>query len=452
MGMVTPVGYGWRENWSNVVNGVCGVERVDPNSFGTDWNLDWDFNTWPVQIAARIKGFKRAKYFRDSAKDLGRGRPFAAQLSIETGGMALEDADLITTATVEANLQGEKSLFKQVTGLRNLRPEGLYVALGSTLGCAMEIPRYTHALDQLDWTKSRGLGGFAAVDMIPDTAASAVSMTYSARGGYGLFATACSSGAKAIEEAILFLEHEKIDPEGARVAIAMGLECIITPVGLAAFISNTALTRDFNANPKAASRPFDRNRSGFVLSEGCSALIIESLQHARERRNRGANFQIYGIIRGFAETADAAQLTKPEGDQNKRCMEKALRVSQLQGPDINYVNAHATSTPDGDVKEVLAIHAAFNPNVMISSTKGQTGHMAGAGGNFEAAMAILATKEGHSAPPGINLDDPEIPANYVTKYDPSIPVELAASNSFAFGGHNLTVIAERYEEGNLTEV
>lgn len=442
IGMITPVGRNLSENWANITSGRCGVDRVSaPKDYP-----NWDLSSWPVQIASQVPDFNYTRYIREGVKELKKGRPRQAQLALEAGGMALQDSGLIRVSEPEQlRVDQEFSIEAlKVEGLVGVEPHEIGIAMGTTAGGALEAVRHAEDLRYPNWESK--FSPFAAVDAIPDTLASAVSMTFGTTGTYYVVGSACSSGANSIIRAIETLEnHAKIE-DGVRVMLAFGVECQITPVGMAAFIQNKALTRDFNYRPGEASRPFDSEASGFVMGEAGSALVIESLEHAEER---GA--KIYGVIDGFGETRDAGtSLTFPDGVGSRRAMKMALAVSGLSPSDIEYVNAHATST-NGDKEELRAILAVFGRDVLVSSTKGQTGHLVGAGGNVELAYCLQAFQEGNSVPPGINLINPVAEANFVTTYNPNRRVNVIASNSFAFGGHNVTLIVQRYDKTNLTE-
>jgi 3-oxoacyl-[acyl-carrier-protein] synthase II len=265
------------------------------------------------------------------------------------------------------------------------------------------------------------------------------SMYYGLRGPNVATCSACATSTHAIGEA-----WRTIKMGDAKVMFAGGSEACILPLGLGGFCAMRALSVR-NDEPQRASRPFDRDRDGFVMGEGAGVVVLEELEHAKARGAR-----IYAEIVGYGNTADAHHLTSPSpaGEGAARCMKMALRSAGLNPSDISYINAHGTSTPQGDVAETQAIKAVFGEHakkVAVSSTKGATGHMLGAAGAVEMALCVKAL-ETNIVPPTINLEnpDPECDLDYVPKTARQMEVNAVINNSFGFGGHNATIAAKKF--------
>jgi 3-oxoacyl-[acyl-carrier-protein] synthase II len=271
-------------------------------------------------------------------------------------------------------------------------------------------------------------------------AAGHVSIRYGAKGPNEATCTACTTSAHAIGDAYKIIQRCDAD-----VMIAGGSEAAITPMGVGGFAAMRALSTR-NDEPEKASRPWDRGRDGFVIGEGAGILILEELEHARKR-----DAQILGEIIGYGMSADAYHITQPaeHGEGGHRVMMNAIRDAKLQPSDIQYVNAHGTSTPIGDVLETKAIKSTFGEDtkVAVSSTKSMTGHLLGGAGGLEAGIVILALRD-QVLPPTINLENPEAECDldYVPNVARKFPLEIALSNSFGFGGTNGSLIFRRWNE------
>jgi 3-oxoacyl-[acyl-carrier-protein] synthase II len=280
---------------------------------------------------------------------------------------------------------------------------------------------------------------FTIAMMISNMASGLISMEFGLRGPNMAIVTACATANHSIGEAWRIIKFGDAD-----AFIAGGTEATISPLGMAGFASMRALSTR-NDEPEKASRPFDKDRDGFVMGEGAGILVIEELEHAKRR---GA--PIYCELVGYGLSADAYHMTAPlpEGEGASRCMQIALRHAKINPEEVDYINAHGTSTPIGDLCETKAIKHAFGQHaykVPISSTKSMTGHLLGAAGGVEIAACVLAIKHG-VIPPTANLDhpDPECDLDYVPKVARESKVRVAMSNSFGFGGHNATLIAKEF--------
>jgi 3-oxoacyl-[acyl-carrier-protein] synthase II len=276
--------------------------------------------------------------------------------------------------------------------------------------------------------------------MIANMPAGQTSITFGLQGPCVCVVTACATGTNAIGDAYRIIERGDAD-----VIVAGGSEAAVSPAAVAGFCSMKALST-MNDEPEKASRPFTLDRSGFVMGEGCGVVILESLEHAQAR-----NAYIYAEIAGYGSNADAFHITSPapEGIQAAKCMALAIKDAGLDVTDVDYINAHGTSTPLNDKNETLAIKALFGDHakkVAISSTKSMTGHLLGAAGGIEFIAAVLTITEG-IIPPTINYTqpDPELDLDYVPNKARKQEVNVAISNSFGFGGHNATVLAKRFK-------
>ena len=307
------------------------------------------------------------------------------------------------------------------------------VIVGSGIGGLNEIEA------QEDRLLNKGpdkVSPFTIPKLMLNAASGHISIKYGLRGPNHAVATACASATNAMGDACHAIQHGDTD-----VVVTGGSEAAITPIGVSGFANMKALSMR-NDNPAAASRPFDVDRDGFVLSEGAGILVFEEMEHAKAR---GA--KIYGEILGYGASADAGHITQPdpEGTGAARAMSNALKDAQLSPADIDYINAHGTSTPLGDKAETTAIKRVFEDSaykVNVSSTKSQLGHLLGASGGVELVISLLAIKH-QTAPPTINLDnqDPECDLNYTANTPQERSVERVLSNSFGFGGHNACIIA-----------
>jgi 3-oxoacyl-[acyl-carrier-protein] synthase II len=403
MGVVTPLGHNLDTFWSNLVAGRCGIEKIDA----------FDASAFDTQIAGQVKGFDPAPAF-PSPKEIRRTDRYS-QFGVYAAWSALKDSGLV--------LEQE-----------NLDEAG--VILGSGIG------GLATTTEQFDILQHRGPGRvspFTIPMLIGNMASGLVSMYFKLRGPNFATCSACATANHAIGEA-----WRTIKMGDAQIMFAGGSEAAVIPMGIAGFCAMKAMSTR-NDDPQRASRPFDRDRDGFVMGEGAGMLVLEELDHALKR---GA--KIYCEIAGYGNTADAHHLTAPSpgGEGAVRCMKMALKTGGLNLTDVSYINAHGTSTPQGDVCETQAIKTVFGEHarkLAVSSTKGATGHMLGAAGAVEMAVCALAIKHG-VVPPTINLQnpDPECDLDYVPNVAREIPVQAIVNNSFGFGGHNATIAARKF--------
>lgn len=401
LGLVTPVGGNVDESWSNILAGVSGVANIhsfDTSKFGT-------------RFSASVKEFDVSAYF--TTKEARKMDTFV-HFGIAAGMQAISDAGL--EAAAENGLDLER----------------VGVSIGSGIGGLPNIETQHKAL--LD-------GGPRKVSpfFVPSTIINMISGNLSIKFGYKgpnvCTVTACTTGTHNIGDAARFIEYGDAD-----VMIAGGAEMATCPLGLAGFGAARALSTR-NDDPQAASRPWDKDRDGFVLGDGAGVMVLEELEHARAR---GA--KIYGEVVGYGMSGDASHMTLPSenGEGAARCMKAALRNAGLDAADVDYINAHGTSTPAGDVAETQAIKTAIgshSQSVLVSSTKSMTGHLLGAAGGIEAVFSVLALRD-NTAPPTINLDNPGegCDLDFVANQKREKTLNVAMSNSFGFGGTNGTLI------------
>ncbi len=403
LGVVTPLGHQLDVFWNNIITGQCGIDTItafDPTLFDT-------------KIAGEVKNFDPLPAF-PSAKEVRRADRYS-QFGVYAGHQALLDSGL--------DLSQE-----------NLDEIGVF--LGSGIGGLATTTEQVKIL--LERGPSR-LSPFMIPMLISNMASGLFSMYNNLRGPNFATCSACATANHAIGEA-----WRTIKMGDAQVMFAGGAEATVVPVGIGGFCAMRAMSTR-NDDPKRASRPFDKDRDGFVMGEGAGMLVLEELEHAKKR---GA--KIYCEIAGYGNTADAHHLTAPSpgGEGAARCMKMALRSGGLNLEDISYINAHGTSTPQGDVCETQAIKTVFGEHakkLAVSSTKGATGHMLGAAGAVEMSICVLALKHG-IVPPTINYTtpDPECDLDYVPNTAREIPVNAIVNNSFGFGGHNSTISARKF--------
>jgi 3-oxoacyl-[acyl-carrier-protein] synthase II len=405
MGAITPLGNDVETFWRNVVAGRSGVGPITL----------FDASAMKTRIAAEVKGFDPEAWFgRKEARRMDR----YAQFALAATQQALQDARL-DPAHVDRERVG--------------------VILGTGIG---GIGALVQGVETLMTRGPDRISPFMVPMMLADTAPGLIAIAYGFRGPNMAVVTACASGTNAIGEAMHLIRRGDAD-----VVIAGGAEAAILPVAVAAFnVMGTISTR--NEEPERASRPFDRTRDGFVMGEGAGILILERLEHAQAR---GARF--YAEVVGYGTSADAYHITAPpeNGEGAALAMRRALADAGLSPRDIDYINAHGTSTPLNDRSETQAIKAVFGEaayDVPISSTKSMIGHLLGAAGAVEAIVCIRAVADG-VIPPTINYEnpDPECDLDYVPNVARHQPVRTAISNSFGFGGHNACLIFRRYEDG-----
>ncbi|NIA08319.1 MAG: beta-ketoacyl-ACP synthase II [Nitrospiraceae bacterium] len=402
-GLLCPVGIGVKDSWESIISGRSGIGPV----------TRFDTTGYASQIAGEIKGFEPADFM--PKKLIKRLDPFV-RLGLAAARMAVEDADLSIG-------KGEASEVGVITGCG--------------LGGLGTIEHYR------DVVVSRGpkrVSPFFIPMAIPNMASGQISIMYGAKGPNMVVCTACAAGSHAIGEAF-----KTIQRGAANVMICGGMESVITPLALSGFSSLKALSTR-NDEPEKASRPFDKNRDGFVIGEGAGILIIEELTHALKRGAR-----IRAEIVGYGLTGDAYHMTAPPEDGNggARCMAMALRDAGLSYRDVDYINAHGTSTFLNDLCETRAIKTVFRDKakkIPISSTKSMTGHLLGGAGGVEAVFCIKSIEDG-VIPPTINYEtpDPECDLDYCPNKARYQPVNVAMSNSFGFGGTNAVLIFRKYQ-------
>ncbi len=408
IGLVTPIGCDAQTTWASLLEGRSGIGPI----------TQFDTTDHPVTIAGEVSDFDPLKWIgRKDAKKMDRFIHFAIGASM----MALEDANLSVPVP---------------------DPDQTGVLLGVGLGGLRTIE---DAGEILRTRGPRRLSPFMLPRLISNLAPGQVSIMTGARGPNWSPVSACATGANAIGEATNMIREGRAD-----VVISGGTEATITPLGVAGFAAMRALSTR-NDDPQSASRPFDVDRDGFVAAEGAGVMILESLEYAQ---SRGAN--IYAEVVGYGQSSDAYHMTlpHPEGDGARRCMLHALADANLDPSQIKYINAHGTSTPAGDIAESAAIESVFGEyasQLWVSSTKSMTGHLLGAAGAVEAAVCALTIKHGR-VPPTINLDnqDPSCRLDYVAGTAREGDIEYALSNSFGFGGTNVSLILKTYREEELS--
>jgi 3-oxoacyl-[acyl-carrier-protein] synthase II len=403
IGLVSSVGIGTSENWKALLAGTSGVARI----------TRFDVSGFAAQIAAEVKGFDPLQFI--DKKDVKKMDVFI-QYAIAASQFAMDDSGLAITPANAASI-------------------GVYIASG--IGGFATIEREHEAL--LDGGP-RKISPFFIPSAIINLAAGQVSIRFGAKGPNLATCTACSASAHSVGESF-----EIIRRGDAEAMIAGGSEAAITPMSVGGFGRMQALSTR-NDDPARASRPFDKDRDGFIIGEGAGVLILEELDHARRRGAR-----IYAELVGYGASADAHHITAPseDGEGAIRVMQAAIKKAGISPDKVDYINAHGTSTPYNDRLETLAIKKCFGDHarhVVISSTKSMTGHLLGAAGGLEAGISALAVYD-QEVPPTINLDhpDPECDLDYVPHKSRKLTVDYALSNSFGFGGTNAALLFKRYE-------
>ena len=405
MGVITPVGNDLQSFWQNIKNGVSGIDRV--TAFDT---TDYD-----CKIGGEVRDFTPANYFKNP-KDVRRTDRYT-QFAIAAAKMAVEDAG------IDASNYEDRSRFG--------------VVVGSGIG-GLKTLSEQHAILM---TKGPGrISPFMIPMMINNMASGLISIEFGLSGPNFATVSACATACHAIGEAWRMIRYGEAD-----AFLAGGAEATVIPLGLAGFSAMKALSTR-NDEPQRASRPFDKDRDGFVMGEGAGILVLEELEHAVKRGAR-----IYCELAGYGLTSDAFHMSAPlpNHEQAQRSMRLACAEAGVNLDEVDYVNAHGTSTPMGDVAEVRAIKAVFGEHakngLLISSTKSMTGHLLGAAGSVEMAACIMAIKEG-IVPPTINLDspDPECDLDFVPHKAREKKVRVALNNSFGFGGHNASLVAKEF--------
>lgn len=398
LGAITPLGIGAKPTWEAMREGRSGIGNITL----------FDATEFSSQVAGEVTDFDPTQWMEP--RDVRHSDRFV-QFAIGAAKMAAEDSGLD---------------FSEADGTR------FGVLIGSGIGGTWTWEDQHRVL--LEKGPKR-VSPFFIPMLIMDMASGRVAMLFGAKGPNTAVATACATSAHAIGDAA-----EVIKRGDAEAMIAGGAEAAVSPLALAGFCSMRALSRR-NDDPEGASRPFDQDRDGFVMAEGSGIVVLEELEHAKQR---GAH--IYGEVAGYGMSADAYHMTQPcpDGDGMARAMEAALRDAGCDAEDVDYVNTHGTATPSGDPAETLALKRVFGERaseVPCSSTKSMTGHLLGAAGAVEVIACLCAIRDG-VVPPTMNLEnpDPQCDLDYVPGTARELPVGVAMTNSFGFGGHNATLI------------
>lgn len=407
MGALSPIGLTVSENWTSVIEGRSGIAKI----------THFDFKDSPVQIAGEVKGFDPATVI--SPKEIKKVGRFI-QLALAAGIDAHKDAGLVE--------------YKE-----KLDPARIGVNIGVGMGGLPEIEETYRTFQEKGY---RRVSPFFIPQVISNLATGQLSIALNLQGPSYCAVSACASSAHSIGESMRQIQHGDAD-----IMLAGGAEATICELGIAGFASLRALSTR-NEEPARASRPFDRDRDGFIMGEGAAVLVLEEYEHAKRR---GA--KIYAELSGYGLSTDAYHITtpSPEGVGAKRAMRLALKDARLDGEGVDYVNAHATSTPVGDTEEAKSIAEVFGAarsKLHVSSTKSMTGHLLGAAGAIEAIFSVLAIREG-VVPPTINLEnlDPtcaELGLNYTANTAVKKPIRAALSNSFGFGGANVSLVFQKH--------
>ncbi len=404
VGLVTPLGTGTERNWEALVAGRSGVREI----------RRFDASNLAVRIAGEVPDFESERFIE--RKDLKKMDVFI-QYAVAAAQMAMEESGLPAPFD---------------------RPERAGVIVGVGMGGLESLEAAYHHFATQD---VRRVSPFFIPKLIPNMASGHIAMRYGARGPSYATTSACASGAHAISDAVLHIRDGRQD-----IILAGGAEAPVCLLGVGGFIAMRALATGYNDDPVRASRPFDRGREGFVVAEGAGMLVLEELDHARKR---GAH--ILAEVAGFGANCDAYHMTQPSpgGEGAAECMAQALVDAGVTPDAVGYINAHGTGTPHNDEAETRAIKRLFGeyaPRLAVSSTKSMTGHTLGAAGAVEAIYTVLAVARG-ILPPTINLDDPD-PAcdlDYVAHTARKATVEVALSNSFGFGGTNVSLAIRRVD-------
>ncbi len=420
MGMVTPVGSDLDATWSSLLAGRSGVGPIGL----------FDARTFPTRIAAEVHEFRLDDYLPDASRWAEHSRN--TKFALAAGAMAMKDSGLA-----------------EARPALNRRRFGVY--LGSGEG-QQDFPRFVRLVQQSahegrvnteTFTRMglKELHPIREAEQEPGTPSAHLASVFGAQGPNANCLTACAASSQAIGEAFELIRRGSAD-----VILSGGTHSMIHPFGVTGFILLTALSTR-NDEPTRASRPFDRDRDGFILGEGAGMLVLEELEHARARGAR-----IYGEVVGYGSTADAFRITDShdEGRGAIACIKEALDCAGLDPADIDYINAHGTSTSVNDSIETLAIKRAFGDDaysVPVSSTKSMMGHLIAAAGSVEAIVCLLAIRDG-VLPPTINLEnpDPECDLDYIPHEAREQSIDVALSNSFGFGGQNITLILRRFTD------
>ena len=401
LGIVSPVGNTVEQAWQNIIAGRSGIDRI----------TRFDASSFPVQIAGEVRDFDVTKFL--PAKDARRMDLFI-HYGMAAGIQAIEDAGL-EAHPANAELIG--------------------VSIGSGIG---GLPLIEHTRDEFIASGVRKISPFFIPGSIINMISGNLSILYGYKGPNIALVSACSAGTHSIGDAGRLIEYGDAD-----IMIAGGAEGSVSPLGLGGFCAARALSTR-NDDPKTASRPWDKDRDGFVLAEGAGVMVLEEYEHAKARGAR-----IYCELGGFGMSADANHMTAPceDGEGAARCMTNALRNARVNIQDVHYLNAHGTSTPLGDKAETVAVKRAFGDyarSMVVNSTKSMTGHLLGAAGGIEAIFTALAIYN-QISPPTINIlnQDESCDLDYCANEARKMKIDVAISNSFGFGGTNATCVFKR---------
>jgi 3-oxoacyl-[acyl-carrier-protein] synthase II len=403
LGLISPVGNGVAEGWANLLAGRSGIATV----------TKFDASALSCRFAGEVKGFDVEKYF--PAKDARHMDTFIHY------GMAAS-----IQAVRDAGLASGDALSEE-------QAERIGVIVGSGIG---GLPMIEQTHEEYRTRGARRISPFFVPASIINMISGHVSIFYGFKGPNIAIVTACTTGLHCIGEAGRMIEYGDAD-----VMVAGGAESTVSPLGIGGFAAARALSTR-NDDPATASRPWDKDRDGFVLGEGAGVLVLEEYEHAKKR---GA--KIYAELLGFGMGADAHHMTAPNVDGPKRSMKAALRNAGVNGDEVQYLNAHGTSTPLGDLNETNAIKLAFGDHarkLVVNSTKSMTGHLLGGAGGIESVFTVLAVHQ-QISPPTINIfnQDPECDLDYCANTAREMKIDVAAKNNFGFGGTNGTLLFRR---------
>ena len=400
LGLVSPVGNTVEEGWQNILAGRSGIGLV----------TKFDTSTFPVRIAGEVRNFDITSYI--SAKDARRMDTFI-HFGLAAGIQAVRDAGLDKEGSVD--------------------PERIGVSIGSGIG---GLPLIEETKEEFIASGIRKVSPFFVPGSIINMISGNLSIVYGFKGPNLAIVTACTTGTHSIGEAARLIEYGD-----AEVMVAGGAESTVSPLGMGGFCAARALSTR-NDDPTTASRPWDKDRDGFVLGEGAGVLVLEEYEHAKAR---GA--KIYAEVAGYGMSADAYHITAPNMDGPRRSMVNALKNAGVGPSDVQYVNAHGTSTPLGDKNESDAIKAAFGEaasKIVVNSTKSMTGHLLGGAGGLESVFTVLAVHH-QISPPTINIfnQDPECDLDYCANVARPMKIDIALKNNFGFGGTNGSLVFKR---------
>ena len=403
LGCVTPVGTGKEDFWVNIKSGVSGIDKI----------TRFDYTNYQTQIVGEVKDFTPEDYI--SKKELKKMDRFT-QFAMVASKLAVADSEL-DLDSIDRNRMG--------------------TVIGTGIGGVETIEaQHKNLLEK----GNRRVSPFFIPMMIGNMAAGQVAIEFGAKGPSTNICTACASGTNSVGDAFKIIQRGDAD-----IMIAGGTEAAVAEFAVAGFCNMKAMSTN-NDNPQQASRPFDKDRDGFVMGEGCGILILEELESAKKR-----NAKIYAEIVGYGMTSDAYHITTPaeNGEGAARSMQVAMNDAGIEPSQIDYINAHGTSTYYNDLYETMAIKSVFGEyakNVSVSSTKSMTGHLLGASGAIEAIVCALAIKD-NFVPPTINLENPGegMDLDYTPNKGKERVINYALSNSLGFGGHNATIVLKKYE-------